>query len=179
LHGLKKSIGIFLLVVLIAPFLGTYVWLRHEKTLVRKAVKKQLIAGLDKKELIFLNFSKEAAQRELEWEHSKEFRYKNKMYDVVYSKADENSISYWCWLDKEETKLNKLLSDLVAKALGNDPLQKEKEKDFSDFTKSLFCSDQRGWFASIEISALFHRSTYYLHCYSWAISPPSPPPKLS
>jgi hypothetical protein len=175
---LKKIIGIFLLVVLIAPFLGTYLWLRHEKSIVRKTVKKQLIAGLDKKELTLLEFSIEAAQRELEWEHSKEFRYKDRMYDVVYSKADGNSISYWCWLDKEETKLNKLLGALVAKALGNDPLQKDKEKDYTDFTKSLFCYSHRGWFASFDPTQIYHHFSYSLMYNTRSISPPSPPPKL-
>lgn len=176
---MKKIIGIFLLVVLIAPFLGTYVWLQHEKMVVRKKVKKQLIAGLDKKELVLLTFSNKNIENQLEWEHSKEFRFKGKMYDVVYSEVTGNVISYWCWLDKEETKLNKLLSDLVNKALGNDPLKQEKEKSFIDFTKTLFYSDPEAWCASLDNNILHHHFIFSSIYNSWLVSPPSPPPQLS
>jgi hypothetical protein len=58
---------------LIAPAAVTYIWLQHRKAVVRKEVKWKMIAGIDKSELVFFQFSKKESQTKLKWKHSNEF----------------------------------------------------------------------------------------------------------
>ncbi len=71
------------------------------------------MASLNFQSLSFLKFSHAEVNQKLRWEHSKEFEYKGKMYDVFKSKNDKDSVFYWCWLDKEETKLNTQLKSVL------------------------------------------------------------------
>jgi hypothetical protein len=137
-----------------------------------------MMAGLDKKELSLLRFTKEEAQSQVKWEHSREFEYKDQMYDVVKTEVKGDTIYYWCWLDHQETTLNKKLSQLVAKALGNDPQNSDKEKKFADFVKTLFHSEIPEWDLRIfpgNLTAVFNYSSHQSFFY---YSPPVPPPQI-
>lgn len=109
--------------------------------MVRKEIKRKIIKGLDKQELVLLKFSKNEAQTVLRWEHAKEFEFKCEMYDVVETKITNDSIHYWCWWDFEETSLNKKLFELTSLALNNNPQKKETQNQLIDFYKSLFCEN--------------------------------------
>ena len=135
---MKKLIAIFLLVCLIAPFAGTYIWLKHELKITRKELKKQLIEGLDNRDLVTLKFVKYRIKCELKFEHPKEFEYHGEMYDVVKSETKGDTIIYNCWWDNKETKLNKQLAHLMDDILGSNPQNKENQKRLVNFYKSLF-----------------------------------------
>ena len=49
--------------MIIAPVIGTYSWLQYKKATVKKEVKKQLIAGKTKDELVLLIFTEEEVHR--------------------------------------------------------------------------------------------------------------------
>ena len=132
-YFLKKLISIFLLVCLIAPITGTYIWLRHEVKLIKKEVKQQMIAGLDDRELIILKFKISNTKSNLKWKHSKEFEYEGEMYDVVKSIVKGDTILYTCWWDNKETKLNKQLAHLIGDIIGNNPQNKENQKRLVSF----------------------------------------------
>lgn len=127
-----------LLLCLSVPFLGTYGWLRHERYRVKRAVKAQMIAGLDRSELVHLTFSP-AAVRALDWEDDREFRYRGQWYDVVTKEWKEGQWHFWCWLDHEETALEKRLQAWVSHALGQTPFQEERQERLAQFGQSLYC----------------------------------------
>lgn len=104
---LKKLTGIFLLAIMLVPFTGTYFWLQYQKKIIRKEVKTKIINKIDRKELVMFIFTKEETETKLRWEHSKEFEYLGQMYDIVESNTNGDTITYWCWHDHKETKLNK------------------------------------------------------------------------
>jgi len=174
----RKIIGILLLLILIAPVFLTYNWLQYKKSVVRKEIKTRIIEGLDKDELVLLKFSTASAQRELNWKHSKEFEYKQQMYDVVEKQIEGDSIFYWCWLDHEETKLEKQLENLVANALGLDQQNRLKQKQLVNYFKLLFCPSEFEHRESTPQIANNYYSGQSVIYTSPLWPPPTPPPVL-
>lgn len=129
-----------MLFCLIAPLLATVTYLHYQKSSVRKKVKHQIIAGIDKDELVLLKFTEDESQTKLRWEHAKEFEFDGQMYDVVETKIKGDTIYYWCWWDHEETRLNKQLNETVAKIFGDNPQRKDSHKKLAEFYKKLFCN---------------------------------------
>lgn len=113
--------------------------------MVKKQVKKQMIAGLDKSELVLLCFSKHDAQTLLRWEHDKEFEFRGQMFDVVETREQGDFIFYHCWLDHAETHLNKQLAQLVSGLWESHPSKREAQKRLMDFLDLLFCTTQTHW----------------------------------
>lgn len=101
-----------LFVCLISPFvvgLRTYD-LQLKK--IKKSIKHKITENIDQSLLVRLSFhSSEITQ--LKWKHSKEFELNDFMYDIVSKEIKPDSIIYWCWLDYEETQLEKSLKKLV------------------------------------------------------------------
>lgn len=128
-----------------APAAVTFIWLQHRKAVVRKEVKWKMIAGIDKSELVYFQFSQKESQAKLKWKHSKEFEFNGEMYDVVKKITSSNSIQYWCWWDHEETKLSKQLSKLLVGAFQSDVPSKDKKQQIVSFYKSLFCTEVFSW----------------------------------
>ena len=178
---MKKNIGIFLLLCLLLPSAGTYVWLTFHKKNLKKEVKHKLIAGIDKEELVLLKFSKAEVDKKLKWEHSKEFEYEGQMYDVVETKTTKDSISYWCWWDYEETKLNQKLNKIFIGVLGEDNQTKEKQKRLTNFYLSLFIHKKPIWnFYTSEIDRQKEEISYFtIHYKSISFPPPHTPPQVS
>lgn len=174
----KRAAALFLLLCLTLPFLGTYTCLKMEKRKVKKTIKWRMIDGMDKSELVLLKFTKTQVESELEWEHSREFEYNGQMYDVVEKQQQGDTIYYYCWQDDEETKLNLQLSELVANALGQNPLNKDKQERLHNFLKNLYCSEK----SDKNLPARRAKEIFPFNlnsCYSSIFfSPPAPPPEI-
>ncbi|HMR42371.1 MAG TPA: hypothetical protein PKC40_00990, partial [Saprospiraceae bacterium] len=106
---------ILLLFVFVTPAFLTFGWLQYQRILVKKQVKRHIMAGLDREDLILLKFTAAEAQAKLRWEHAREFEYEGQMFDVVEREIRGDTSFYWCWWDSEETALNKELSALAAR----------------------------------------------------------------
>lgn len=172
----RKVAGISLLFCLLAPILITYFFLQFQKKQVKREVKWEMIAGLDKEELVLLKLTEAETQSELRWENSKEFEYKDEMYDIVDMKVKGDTIYYWCWWDHKETKLNNQLDGLLAKVLGNNPHRQETENQLTDFFKKLFCENHADKLAVITIHKIKHIN-YSVEFPTIYHSPPDPPPR--
>ena len=172
----NRIFGILLTISMLFPFTGTYIWLSHQKKLVKKEVKGQLEAGMDKEKLILLKFTREEAKHNLKWEHSREFEYNDRMYDVVKMEEKGDKVYYYCWADEEETELNNRIRRLIARKLGNDTQKKENDSRLADFCKSLFPSEIVQWQALLfpeNVKMISCQIFNYISCF---ISPPAPPP---
>lgn len=141
----KQVVSFFLLFILIVPIGATYLWLHQRKKAVKKEIKWKMIAGLDKKELVYFTFSKKDIETKLRWEHSKEFEYQHQMYDVVEKKTVNDSVRLWCWWDFEETKLNKQLQSLLTVAFQNDTKTTQKKEQAFGFYKLLYFQSEFDW----------------------------------
>lgn len=134
----NRLIALFFIALLAAPLVVTTFRYQQARYAVRKAVKQQMIAGIDRRHLTMLVFSHNHIQRLLRWEHDGEFEYKGQMYDVVETTSDRDSVRYLCWPDHHETRLNRHLNHLVSQALGAHPLNKASQKRLLDFLTKLF-----------------------------------------
>lgn len=138
-----------------------------------------MIAGLDKKELVYFAFSKKEVETKLRWEHSKEFEFQHQMYDVVEKKIINDSVHLWCWWDFKETKLNKQLQSLLTVAFQNDTKTTQKKEQVVGFYKLMYLQPKFSWnpfvYSSVKIISDYKNIIYQ--------SIPSlislPPPKVS
>jgi hypothetical protein len=96
--------------------------------------RSQPVSDLLKLNIVFFKFSKEETNTLLQWEHDKEFEYRQEMYDVIESFTDGDSIVYKCIKDIKETDLKKKLSELY----GGIPQQSEKQSAGSRLLKHFF-----------------------------------------
>lgn len=124
-------------IILATIFAGIYVSyhsvesFRHQ---IRKEVKRKIKAGLTESEMTLLIIPNEQLG-DLKWKHSKEFKLKGQMYDVIKKENIEWGVKYWCWWDNDETELNKRLNRMLILVLGSNPLQNEQE-NFVDIGKT-------------------------------------------
>lgn len=175
---LEKHLGIFLLFSLIAPLAGTYTWLHYEKQQVRKEIKKRLIAGIDRSELVLIKLSRQKAEAALEWEHEREFEYRGHMYDVVETRIQNDTFLYWCWPDNAETRLNKKLDRLLTGALEHDPQRRETERHVVQFFKSLYFVENSLPAVTFNSGYVTRPSTGFLLLNCFSITPQTPPPEM-
>jgi hypothetical protein len=176
---MKKILSILFLFSLIAPFCGTYLGFQLEKSRVKKVVKEQILAGITKEELVKLVFAKNDTAEKLRWEHQGEFESEGKMYDIIERKYSQDSITYWCWCDDDETHLKKQYKYLVAQALGSNPLKTNSKKQLIDYLKSLYYpeSANHGFTTFCPLTdkfAIFENQYISTSC----TNPPGPPPKF-
>jgi len=174
----SKVLGILLIFCFVAPLATTYIILKYQKKQVKREVKWKMIIGIDKEELVLLKFTEEEKQTQLNWNDSKEFEYKGEMYDIVETKIVGDTIYYWCWLDNEETELNKKIDDIVFYVLGHDKQRKESQKRIENLYKSLYFNPLPNWNYFVIQS---DRTTIpYKYSYKSISYPPLvPPPEIS
>lgn len=141
----NKAYSIFTLFCLAAPLLAGYGCLQYEKMLVRKAVKQQLLAGMESSDLVLLKFTQTEAQSSLRWEKAHEFEYRGQMYDIVRSETRGDTIYYHCYWDHAESKLNQQIKKLVAQGLEKDPVNQENQLKLIQLYKSLFPCEAADW----------------------------------
>jgi len=174
----QRIIGIFLLFCIVLPVLAVFSFIQYQKEQIKKEVKRQIINGIDKEDLVSLRFLKNEIEAKVQWLHSKEFQYKGQLYDIVETEYRGDTIYYLCWWDHKETELNKLLEQTVNHTTGNDPLTKQNKKRLANFYKSLFYEEILVWKiynTQIESAATFHKFVYQ----TFSIPPPYPPPKAN
>ncbi|MFD1551731.1 hypothetical protein [Putridiphycobacter roseus] len=136
------------------------------------------MAGIDHDELTLLKFSKSEVASALKWKHSKEFKFKGEMYDVVSKTETVDSIFFYCWWDKKETALNVRLQNLTFQLLDQQPFQKNKQKQLQHWSKQLFYTDRY-----IKDEFIFETQTkrnffYDKVCLLQFYDPHIPPPKV-
>ena len=159
------------------PVAGLFVWLQFEKRIIKREVKQMIIAGLEKKDLVFFSFSIREAKHDLSWKHSGEFEYLGQMYDLVESEMLSDSVKFWCWPDQKEDRININLDKLVSNALGQNPQSKEQHQRYFSFLKSLYPQMVFEWYSGASLLEMELFPSYSINYSSLALSPPSPPPR--
>lgn len=177
---MKKLTAIVLFACLLFPFVGSYFLLKHEQKMVKRAVKHKIIEGVDRSELVYMKFSLADSKNKLDWKHSKEFKYKGEMYDIVEKEIQGDSIAYWLWWDHEETALYQKLNLLLAgiNDYDADSQKKNTKNNIWNFAKKLYSQNSKPTRVEDTASLLHQTQTPYLK--NWTsiyIETPAPPPK--
>lgn len=153
------------------------IWFQIQKSSIRKEVKHRIIKGIDREELVKLEFSLKEIRSELHWEHSKEFEFRGEMYDVVEKEYYADHVVYYCWWDNKETQLNQKLSQLLEDFLGKNQNRNQSKITFFQVLKSLYQEE-------IEINFIVHESNsknYFIYRFYYQLfqtAPSTPPPQL-
>jgi hypothetical protein len=179
IYCLKRKIFIILLFFcLIAPVATIFVIFQVQKKQIKREVKWKMISGIDREVLVLLKFTEEEKKNQLKWKTSNEFEYKGEMYDIVEKEVKGDTTLYWCWLDNEETKLNRQYEELVFYALECNPINQENKKQIAKFFKIPFLSEptEKTAIAFQEINNIYlYDQNFYQ---SVSSSPADPPPKI-
>ena len=141
-----------------------YAWLKYEKKMVRKSVKRKMIEGVDKEELVLLKFTPEQQAEHLNWKHSKEFEYAGEMYDIVERFTKNDTTYFYCWWDQEETALNRQLDRLVADLSQSHPQKNDSQNLLGQLFKSFYWSEP----AIERLSVLTENIKHFFH-YQFAV----------
>ena len=176
---MKRFISIMLLMLLIAPPVVTFSWLHMKKRMLRKEIKWKIINGIDKEELVLLTFSNDQVEACLKWHHSAEFEFMGEMYDVVETIFFDDSVSYYCWWDHEETLLNKKLKAMLALSAGKSKQERQQINYIIQFFQSIFFIENQFGSNSMIFNNTRLDITYFFVVKTAGIIPPVPPPRLN
>lgn len=172
---MKRSLtAILLLFVLIGPVTLTYVWLEHQKYVLKKEIKNSLLKEFDKKDLVKLQFTHQETKI-LFWEEEHEFELEGQMYDVVYRDQSADSVTFWCWKDDKETLLNEKLETLLENAWQQNNQKQDTQIKLISYFQILFCDSFFQWTPlSNKCKMKFpdHASALIFICLSPEIPPP-------
>lgn len=166
---LNNFISLILILGLIVPLIISLIYIQYQKKQVKRAIKKSIIAGLDKKDLVYFEFSFQEKQK-LRFEHAKEFEYQGQMYDIVFEEVRNDTVYYWCWHDHQETELNQKLYQLLSLAL-----EHSQDNDVFKIFKKLFYTEPIVILASVEQefqSILWKPINYFNQFFSQSFIPP-------
>ena len=81
---MKKTVPFFFMVLFIAPFYGTYLYLSLQQKAIQEAVQRKLEEGIPSNELVKLTFSTSEIKKVLLWENDKWY----KCFNNVIVEAD-------------------------------------------------------------------------------------------
>jgi hypothetical protein len=155
---MRKVIPIVFILLLSAPFWGTFSWLKLEKHIVRKSIKHKIIDGIDDDLLVHMSFAKADTATKLEWKHKKEFSYNGEMYDIVERIYTEDSVKYSLWWDNEETQLNRQLCQLTNNFFQRNSENENKSSYFGHVVKHFFYNESPNF--SIILTEEIHDSKW-------------------
>ncbi|MEZ4773780.1 MAG: hypothetical protein R3D00_11405 [Bacteroidia bacterium] len=175
-HWRKNIISVFLLLCLFAPFLGIYTLLHLQKFFLRKEIKHHLLTLSEHQDLVEISLSHAQASL-LHWPEPDEFEFEGQMYDVVSQEMHKDTVVYWCWPDKEESRLNQRLSYLVNHASGHNPIRQKNQQRLIHFFHTLFRSERFTWHLQNRERAKNPEVFSPLIYCSVCLSPPIPPPE--
>jgi hypothetical protein len=105
---------------------GFLILFQIQQKMVKKEIKKQIIAGLPEHQLKIFKFSaneNEFQSMGLKWIEENEFIFEGKMYDVVKFKNVDNEKWFYCFEDTRETALT-AMHDKLLEDFQNKPLEK-------------------------------------------------------
>ena len=175
---LKRIVTIIILLCLIAPLCGSYLYIYLKKISIKKEVAEIIKSQPDEKDVIVLTFSEEEKNTVLEWKHDREFEFRGRMYDIIDHRKEGELYIYTCYKDHKETSLNREKEKLIAKSLGQDPQQKKQDKQIKNLFSTLFCKDYFAWSSNINPPSNFEFLIFNFKFSSIIIAPLAPPPKF-
>ncbi|HMR89199.1 MAG TPA: hypothetical protein PKD51_13655 [Saprospiraceae bacterium] len=127
-----------LILTLCLPMLVIWSYFMVKQQMVKNEVEEKRNEGFNKDVVKILTFAKKDIKTIVRWEHDREFEFLGEMYDVISSLESEDSITYTCYWDIEETKIKKQIVKLFFNDNEKLPFQHEKEAKMIEYFKQFY-----------------------------------------
>ena len=145
--------------------------------LAKDAAALKIKKAIPTEDQMVWKFSIADSKSKLEWEHSREFEYKGEMYDVIRSEQRGDTMWYWCYWDRKETKLKKQLNILALNLLGPGATHRNHGQQIHEFFKAFyFPVNNSETPVALEASHSRCITPYHFSLTLHKIAPPVPPP---
>lgn len=144
---------------------------------IRKEIKHLIKLGVPDNQLVHISISPKN-ENQLEWMHSKEFRYKGTMYDIVKTELiNDTTTLYHCVTDQQETKLFANLDEHVKKNMNSKNNGSNPIKNLFKFLSTLYSQSQNQTWPSCQLKEVAKCQFSYFYS-SPSLDITSPPPKI-
>lgn len=129
-----------LLAIMLFQSTGLYLLHTVQVEFVRHEMKQRIKAGVPESDLVVLKIAKaeEEDSEIFEREHSREFRYKGEMYDVMRIVQLEDTTIYTCIHDVKESNLFEQLDKMVLNELSEDDDEKRHREMMLGFFQKVY-----------------------------------------
>ncbi len=119
---MKKIISLVLISLLLQHGISQFFVFKLFEVKYKREIKQMIKKGVPEDQLVYFSFSKSIESQPIKnfrWTKKNEFRYNNKMYDVVERKYSHDSVYYKCIHDVKESglfaNLDKHINDFIEK----------------------------------------------------------------
>ncbi len=160
--------------------MGTYIWFQGRIKVAGQVASLRIKKAIPIEDQLLWKFSTNDSKTKLRWEHSREFEYMGEMYDIIRWEKRGDTLWYWCYWDREETKLKKRLNFLMVKMMGPAPQSRNEGRQLTEFFRSLYFPFEKVTTDVVVFSKEKKElSPYLFSMVKYEIIPPSPPPEFS
>lgn len=122
----------------VVPVATTYIALHLQRSQAKSHAQSKIDSGIKTDDIVLLKFTDQQKNTLLHWEHDREFEYDGQMYDILKTEIKNDTNYYWCYWDRDETKIKQQQHELKDFVLGNNPNKQENQKRLLVYLKSLF-----------------------------------------
>ncbi len=159
--------------------MGYFILFKTAQIEMKEQAFEQIKQGLFKNPLSIITINKnELSKIELE-EGGKEIRYNNDYYDIVKVTETNESISYHCINDNNETQLLSNFEEHInTSAAGNAPLKSNPSKNLSNNVIKLYFSNEAQLFSFYGTSSNIIFNSFNSIYSAVSLKTDSPPPEL-
>ncbi len=158
------------------PAIMTYCWMQHHRYIYRHELKRHILSNMDRDSLILFNFTR-TEYTNLKWEEEDEFEYHHRMYDVVHTQIQGDTLYLWCWEDQNETYLKTQLQQQLQHLLQGTFPGKTHATRLISFFKSLYVAEKNDWKFYTSTAAIIRSPETFVLFLSLSFPPHTPPPK--
>ena len=174
---MSRVIAIFFAIIFLFNLIGHYpVFLIRQKT-IQDDLSNLINQGVAEATLTVLSFDWQEINA-LNWIKKNEFRYMNKMYDIVYREiCDDGRIRYYCIIDTKERELLDNFENHISQNMENMAGNQKNEQNLNkNLIRDYFPPDKVSSYTSVVKEIKYDWLTFFL--ISAVPETHTPPPKI-
>jgi hypothetical protein len=177
---MRNVISILLLVLALFQAAGHLIIFKIQQYEICKEIKRQIKAGVPEEVLVLLKIPRtlEAAPNSIfQRIHEREFRYDDKLYDIVRQETHGDTTWYYCLSDEKETQLFANLDELMKRDMNRNAERRQQIGRLLHLLGSLFFNphdDAPFIYALEDVESII----YLFNLKTWIDTPPTPPPEV-
>lgn len=175
----RAIIGLMLIASMVVAFTGHFGLFKAKQYQARKEIKAIIKAGVpDSLRVDFYLDEIESDPNLFIWIHSKEFRYKGQMYDVVSEREENGRLIVSCIHDIKESGLFADLDQMIERQMNADSQNQNSRQHWIKLFQSLFFGSTSVAVQNVQEHNK-HVFFFWVNFLSVSFNPESPPPEFN